>query len=604
MLIPVGHEENTVTRWPWVTLGIIGLCVIVDLLDVPRAAWALVPAEFSLLKVLTSMFVHEDGWHLGFNLLFLYLVGPFIEDRWGRPYFAGFYLLSGLAGALTQTLLFPDSMVGSIGASGAIAGVMGAFAVRYREAKIRFLYFFGPGFTGLAGTFLAPAWLMLGLWAMREISVGLVVLSGLGWTGVAHWVHVGGFLFGFATAAGIAALELEERYLRKKIHSAVAVFDNPAVEKAHEARERNRHDLAWGLLEDELHHHPGNREAAILSWDLGVELGKPQRALRPMLRCIQDELREGENELALVHWDEVRTQLPAARLGLFLRVRLAELLHAQGRDAEVAKLLAGAAEEAAGQPPVLMLRLARLVAEVDTTAAREIIGIALADPACLPELREELEAVRCRVVEKQHQAELEARRYRRLALDRPPFVLTKAGLPASGAAWKRTEESGRRYLLAEVEDEGRMILSPERIHAVGTARIEGRLRPPYLIVDLFLDPFLPTASRVRVLRFTASLFDPSAAEFDPLVRQVVEASGCRRFPRQALGSFLSYGTKTEYEEAVLAEMSGVSVVVDDQRTATSTLNLGDSFRDQGRCNASSSSTRSPAATESGRRWLS
>ncbi|MCP3912309.1 MAG: rhomboid family intramembrane serine protease, partial [Actinomycetia bacterium] len=265
---------------------------------------------------LTSMFVHQDGWHLGFNLFFLYLVGPFIEDLWGRSYFAAFYFLSGLAGALGQMYFYPDSTVGVIGASGAIAGVMGAFAVRYRKARIRFLYFFGPGFTGLAGTFLAPAWLMLGLWLAREISLGLVVLSGCGWTGVAHWVHIGGFLFGVATAAVIGGLEVEERYLRKKIHSALAIIDNPALEKAHQARERHRHDLAWTVLEEELRHHPGNREAAVLSWDLGVELGKPQRALRPMLRCIQEELREGEEELALVHWDKVRSQLPAARPGL------------------------------------------------------------------------------------------------------------------------------------------------------------------------------------------------------------------------------------------------------------------------------------------------
>ena len=140
MLIPVGHEENTVMRWPWVTLSVMGLCVTIHLLDVPKDSWALVPAEFSLLKVLTSMFVHEDWSHLGFNLFFLYLVGPCIEDLWGRPYFAAFYFLSSLAGALTEAFFYPDSMVGGIGASAAIAGVMGAFAVRYRKARIRFLF--------------------------------------------------------------------------------------------------------------------------------------------------------------------------------------------------------------------------------------------------------------------------------------------------------------------------------------------------------------------------------------------------------------------------------------------------------------------------------
>ena len=424
MLIPVGHEENTVMRWPWVTLSVMVLCVTIDLLDVPKDAWALVPAEFSLIKVLTSMFVHEDGWHLGFNLFFLYLAGPFIEDVWGRPYFAALYLLSGLAGALTETFFYPDSMVGGIGASGAIAGVMGAFAVRYRKARIRFLYFFGPGFTGLAGTFLAPARWMLGLWLVREVFWGFgdanrslmsVARNGPEWSGVGNWVHVGGFLFGVAVAVLISHLGLEERYLRKKVRSAVAIMENTAVEKASEAREQHRLDEAWGLLEEELRHHPDNREAALLSWDLSVELGEPQKGLRRILRCIGEELKEGgEEELALAYWDEVRAHLPAAWPGLSLRVRLAELLLAQGRDTDAAELLAGVAEEAPGLAPAFLLRLARLSAGVQATASREIAGIALADPGCPPELREELEAIRCRVAKmdeerlafSRHQAEV------------------------------------------------------------------------------------------------------------------------------------------------------------------------------------------------------
>ncbi len=403
MLIPVGHEESTVTRWPWVTLGVIGLCVTIDLLDVPRDAWSLVPAEFSLLKVLTSMFVHEDGWHLGFNLFFLYLVGPAVEDVWGRPYFAAFYFLSGLAGALTETHFYPDSMIGGIGASSAVAGVMGAFAVRYRNARIRFLYFFGPGFTGLAGTFRAPARLMLCLWLGREVFSGLAVLGGPARTGVSHWVHVGGFSFGVAVAALIARFQIEERFLRKKIQAAGTVMVNFSVEQACQAREEGRLGEAWALLSEELRHHPDNRQAALLLWGLGGELGTPQKALGPMLRCISDELREGEGELALSHWDEVRAELPAARPGLLLRARLAELLLAQVRTADAADLLAGVAEEAPGLPPDFLLRLARLTARVDPAAAREMAGIALADPGCPPEQREELETIRCGVMKMEKQ---------------------------------------------------------------------------------------------------------------------------------------------------------------------------------------------------------
>ncbi len=544
MLIPIGHEENTVRRWPGVTLGVIGLCVVIHLLGVSKDSWALVPAEFSLLKVLTAMFVHGDGWHLGFNLFFLYMVGPVIEDVWGRPYFAAFYFLSGLAGAATHTFFYPDSMVGGIGASGAIAGVMGAFAVRYRKARIRFLFLAGPGFSGPAGTFLAPAALMLCLWLVREVFWGFVVLNGQAWSVVGHWYHVGGFLFGVTVANLIAGFDLEERYLRGKIESALAILENTAVEKAYEARGRHQLEEAWGLLAEELRHHPDNREAALSSWYLGVELGEPRRALRSMLRCIRQELQEGEKELGLAHWDEVRAHLPGTWPELFLRVRLAELLLAQLRNADAAELLVGVAEEAPGLPPFLLLRLARLNACVHTEAAREITGIALADPGCPPELREELEAIRCRVVKEEEQrlARLEAR----TPFGRPPFVLQSA----------RAESVSRRYLLVSVEGEGRMALSPERVHAVGTARVEQRLHLPYLIVDLFLDPLLPAASRVSVIRFAAWLSDPSESVdvFGSLVSHVVEAGRCRLFPRQDLGSFLTYSSAAEYEEAVLTEM--------------------------------------------------
>ncbi len=132
-------------------------------------------------------------------------------------------------------------------------------------------------------------------------------------------------------------------------------------------------------------------------WHLAVERGRPQKALRAMLHCIQDELREGEGLLAIGHWDDVRAALPEAWPGLFLRVQLAELLFAQARGADAAELLTGVAEEAPGLPPDLLLRLARLTARGDTTAALEVTGIALADPGCPPESREELEAIRCRV---------------------------------------------------------------------------------------------------------------------------------------------------------------------------------------------------------------
>ena len=125
----------------------------------------LIPDHVSVHGLVTYMFVHAGFWHLFFNMLFLYLAGPFVEDRWGRPVFAAVYLAAGVVAALAYVLRYPESPVPLVGASGAIAGLMGAFLVLFWNTKITFFYWF---FFMFVGTFEAPAWLMLPLWFVRE----------------------------------------------------------------------------------------------------------------------------------------------------------------------------------------------------------------------------------------------------------------------------------------------------------------------------------------------------------------------------------------------------------------------------------------------------
>ena len=146
--------------------------------------------------LITYQFLHGGFLHLFGNLFFLFLAGPFIEDVWGRPVFAAFYLTAGALSALMFALRYPELDEPLIGASGAVAGVMGAFLVRYWKTRIRFLYFFIPF---RPGTFTAPAWLMLPLWFARELVFAQawdVASPGTGGGGVAHWAHVWGFAFG------------------------------------------------------------------------------------------------------------------------------------------------------------------------------------------------------------------------------------------------------------------------------------------------------------------------------------------------------------------------------------------------------------------------
>ena len=149
--------------------------------------------------LITYTFIHAGFLHLLGNLFIFYLVGPALEDAWGRPLFAA--LLSccpGVAAALVFVARYPDLMEPLIGASGAIAGVMGAFAVRYWNSRITFVYFVWM-IRIYRGTFSAPAWLMLGLWALGELAFAMGIwaffsIADLG--DVGFLAHVGGFVFG------------------------------------------------------------------------------------------------------------------------------------------------------------------------------------------------------------------------------------------------------------------------------------------------------------------------------------------------------------------------------------------------------------------------
>jgi membrane associated rhomboid family serine protease len=148
--------------------------------------------------LLTSMFMHGGWFHILGNLWFLWVFGDNVEDAMGPVRFALFYLVCGVAAALAHVYTSPDSAVPVVGASGAIGGVMGAYAVLYPRAPVHMLVTLGFYFTRM----VVPAYLMLGYWFLLQIVGGIPALQGVGGGGVAFWAHVGGF------AAGIALLPL------------------------------------------------------------------------------------------------------------------------------------------------------------------------------------------------------------------------------------------------------------------------------------------------------------------------------------------------------------------------------------------------------------
>jgi membrane associated rhomboid family serine protease len=144
--------------------------------------YGFVPARKTVTGVLFSMFMHGGWMHLIGNMLFLYITAAFLEDVWGRPLFAGFYLLAGVVAAFAHAAKYPDAMTPLIGASGAIAGVMGAFLIRLGQSRIKFLFMPILFLPFIRWTFSLPAFVVLPFWFVEQLIYNMLIPdAGVAW---------------------------------------------------------------------------------------------------------------------------------------------------------------------------------------------------------------------------------------------------------------------------------------------------------------------------------------------------------------------------------------------------------------------------------------
>jgi membrane associated rhomboid family serine protease len=203
-VIPLGDSSRRPDHRPVMTGAIILVNALVFALEIQGGQpfvtrWSAIPADLVAgrhwVTVLTAMFMHGGWSHIIGNMLFLWVFGPEIEDAMGPARYLGFYLLGGAVAMLAQVAASPHSTVPNLGASGAIAAVMGAFLVTYPRDKIKSILFI---FIFFRVTFI-PAALLIGVWfLMQLVSVGTVAKTETG--GVAYLAHIGGMIFGALTA--------------------------------------------------------------------------------------------------------------------------------------------------------------------------------------------------------------------------------------------------------------------------------------------------------------------------------------------------------------------------------------------------------------------
>jgi len=207
-------DENPTTTTPVVTVALIAINVVMflffkvqgsreftaavfELGVIPRELWsgnlAHSAALFPPLSLLTSMFMHGGWLHLIGNMLYLWIFGNNIEDYLGHFRFIVFYLACGLIAAFSHIVFNLGSKIPMVGASGAIAGVLGAYLVLYPWARVHVLVFVFFFIT----TIMVPAWFMLGFWFVLQLFNSLPALGGVNLGGVAYLAHVGGFVAGY-----------------------------------------------------------------------------------------------------------------------------------------------------------------------------------------------------------------------------------------------------------------------------------------------------------------------------------------------------------------------------------------------------------------------
>ena len=200
-MLPIGDDNSSRRTTPVITYILIALNVLFFLVELGGGdafimKWAFVPNRFlanpgaDFLTLFTSMFMHAGWLHLGGNMLYLWIFGDNVEDRFGHVGFLIFYLLCGLAATAAQLAFSLHSNIPNLGASGAIAGVLGAYILLFPKASVSVLQ--GQGVIPV------PALIVIGLWFILQLFSGLgSIANTLDTGGVAFMAHIGGFVAGF-----------------------------------------------------------------------------------------------------------------------------------------------------------------------------------------------------------------------------------------------------------------------------------------------------------------------------------------------------------------------------------------------------------------------
>ncbi len=269
--------------------------------------YAFVPGHPKPVSYLTANFLHGGWEHLIGNMWFLWLAGFVLEDVWGRPLYAAFYLIAGAAALQIHAWTNAGSTIPTVGASGAVAALMGAFLVRFPKMKIEMVWVLWFSIAKLLRTgnpfrylrFKASAYWLLPLWLVQEIFFGSVS----GNDGVAHWAHVGGFVFGALVALAIQYSGIEHK-ANKAIEQEIAWTNDKELEQASQMMEQGQLAEAQTLLMGYVKPHPNSIDAWALLRQIYQRQADTDAYLDATVKTCSLHLRAHEVEAAFHDYAE------------------------------------------------------------------------------------------------------------------------------------------------------------------------------------------------------------------------------------------------------------------------------------------------------------
>jgi len=485
--------------------------------DSPYVKWGFTPSKKSLKTSITYMFIHGGWFHLLGNLFLLYLVGPYVEDVWGKTMYGVAYIIIGILSAYVFAMHYPDMIGPLIGASGAISGILGAFLVKFWNTRIKFFYWFWFVF----GTFKAPAWLILPIWFVNELisakSMDSIYKHG---GNVAHWAHIWGFVFGFLIAVILSLLKYEEKFVNKK-YKKKFTYTNKAFldyEEALKLKEEGKYEEAFLILINSAKSNSKSTDVIELLWIIGVELKRTDEIKDIFIRHIEYELKTERIEAAYYHYDIIIKAYPETELNIQLSLILLKYLLDLQRIDEAEKLSNSIYKRTINETlSGFLVLFSEALLRLNTDYCEEVVNRALNNievPTFKKnELKTALKEYMINNKSKQNKIKISVLRAIPISVSKEAIVLM-------------------------IQDSGETTVALNKIQLISTAKIMEYESKIIYLIDLFLDNPKSGKNNTRIIRIFSLDFNPlkfipkaktSGSAFKIFVQLLLKYSGAKPY---------------------------------------------------------------------------